>query len=169
MALSLFLLYFLLCATEVLSLGNIIVRDLEPDDTMLSERRLRAAKRSHELGARDVKGFLQYDHNLHYLDGKYGSSRRCFSLTSAMKAETHGSTSQFAAKLGMQFKIPALMLEDVEHHIESIGCYSSEIHLYIKSAEVLKRTHNEFTGVDHFLLVTSHEGCNEDGERNPHM
>ena len=86
-----------------------------------------------------------------------------------MKADTYGSTSQFAAKLGMQFKTPALMLEDVEHHIESIGCYSSEIHLHFKSAEVLERVHKEFTSVDSFLLVTSHEGCNEDGERNPHM
>lgn len=75
MALLLFhayLLYFVLFANEALSLGNVIVRDLEPGDTMLPERRLRAAKRNHELGARDVKGCLQYNHNLHYLDGKYG-------------------------------------------------------------------------------------------------
>lgn len=61
------------------------------------------------------------------------------------------------------------MLEDVEHHIESIDCYSSQIHLYFRSANALKRTHSEVTSVDSFLLVTSHKGCNEDGERNPHM
>lgn len=61
------------------------------------------------------------------------------------------------------------MLEDVEHHIESIGCYSSEIHLSFKSRKKLKRIHKELASVDSFLLVTSHEGCNEDGERNPHM
>ena len=90
-------------------------------------------------------------------------------LTTATKADTHGSSSQFAAKLGMNFKIPALMLEDVEHHVQSVGCYPSEIHLFFKSAEVLKRTHTEVTSVDRFLLVTSHNGCNEDGERNPHV
>ncbi|KAL9130521.1 MAG: hypothetical protein Q9175_007004, partial [Cornicularia normoerica] len=147
-----FLLYFLVFFNGVLSLANVIVRGLEPDDTLLPERRLRAAKRSHELGVRDVKGCLKYDHNLHYLD-----------------ADTHRSTSQFAASLGMQFKTPALMLEDVEHHIESIGCYSSEIHLSFQSRKELERIHKEFTSVDSFLLVTSHEGCNEDGERNPHM
>lgn len=68
------LLYFLIFTNEVLSLGNVIVRGLEPDDTLLPERRLRAAKRGNELGARDVKGCLKYDHNLHYLDGKYKSS-----------------------------------------------------------------------------------------------
>ena len=69
----------------------------------------------------------------------------------------------------MQLKLPTLILEDVEHHIEYVGCYSSEIHLYFKSAMVLQRTYNEFASVNKFLLVTSHEGCNEDGERSPHM
>ena len=69
----------------------------------------------------------------------------------------------------MNFKNPALMIEDYEHHVERIGCYSSEIYLYFKSAEVLQRIHSEITRVDNFLLVTSHEGCNEDGERSPHV
>lgn len=86
-----------------------------------------------------------------------------------MKADTHGSNTQFGARLGLQFKIPALMLEDIEHHIESITCYSTEIHLRFSSAELLKRTHNEIASVDSFLLITSHQGCNEDGERNPHV
>ena len=69
----------------------------------------------------------------------------------------------------MQFKTPALILEDVEDEIETIGCYTSEVHLSFKSTKALKRIYKEITGVDSFLLVTSHEGCNEDGERNPHM
>lgn len=68
------LLYFFIFSNTVLSLGNVVVRDLETDDALLPERRLRAAKRSQELGARDVKGCLQYDHNLHYLDGEYDHS-----------------------------------------------------------------------------------------------
>ena len=69
----------------------------------------------------------------------------------------------------MQFKLPTLILEDVEHHIESVGCYSSEVHLRFTSAELLQRAHNELSSVDGFLLVTSHQGCNEDGERNAHV
>ena len=65
-----FLLYFLIFANNVLSLGRVIVRDSSIDASTLPERRLRAAKRNHDLGARDVKGCLRYDHNLHYLDGK---------------------------------------------------------------------------------------------------
>ena len=61
-----------------------------------------------------------------------------------------------------------MMLEDVEHHIQSVDCYSSEVHLRFTSVELLQRAHNELSRVDNFLLVTSHQGCNEDGERNPH-
>ena len=163
------LLYFLLFANVVLSSGGLIARNVESGDLVQPERRLRAARRSHELGARDVEGCLKYDHNLHYLDGKYASSHHLSWLTSAMEADTHGSSSQFAAKLGMQFKFPALMLEDIEHHIESVGCYSTEIHVYFSTVELLMRAHNEFASVDSFLLITSHQGCNEDGERSPHL
>lgn len=69
-----FLLYFLIFANEVLSLASVMVRDLEPDDALLPERHMRAAKRINELGARDVRGCLQYDHKLHYLDGEYDQS-----------------------------------------------------------------------------------------------
>ena len=65
-----FLLYFLILANDILTLGHVIARDSELDASTLPERRLRAAKRNHDLGARDVKGCLRYDHNLHYLDGK---------------------------------------------------------------------------------------------------
>ena len=67
------LLYVFIFVNGVLSLANVVVRDSEPDEALLG-RRLRAAKRSHGLGARDVKSCLKYDHSLHYLDGKRGRS-----------------------------------------------------------------------------------------------
>jgi len=39
-------------------------------DQVVPERKLRAAKRSHKLSSRQVKGCLSYDHQLHYLDGE---------------------------------------------------------------------------------------------------
>ena len=72
------LLCSLLFAPGVFSLKNFIVRDGEPDNALLPKRRLTAAVRSHELGARDVEGCLKYDHDLHYLDGKHEASRRLF-------------------------------------------------------------------------------------------
>ena len=68
------LFYFLIFVNGVLSLANVVVRDSEPDEALQLGRRLRAAKRSDGLGARDVKSCLKYDHSLHYLDGKHGHS-----------------------------------------------------------------------------------------------
>ena len=65
------LLCSLLFAYGAFSLNNFIVRDGEPDDTLLPKRRLSAAIRSHELDTREVEGCLKYDHDLHYLDGKH--------------------------------------------------------------------------------------------------
>ena len=77
-----FMLCLFLFANEILSLSNFVVRDAEPDDEILPGRRLRAAKRSHELGARDVEGCLRYEHNMDYLDGRYDRSPSPF-LTNA--------------------------------------------------------------------------------------
>ncbi len=85
------------------------------------------------------------------------------------QADTAGSESPFGAKVAMDFKTPALLLEDIEHHIQAIDCFESRVYLYFSSSKALKHAHREFKSVDNFLLITSHEGCNKDGERDPHL
>jgi len=60
-------------------------------------------------------------------------------------------------------------LEDIEHQIDRIECQSSHIQLYFSSADTLEHARKEFASVEKFLLITSHPGCNEDGERDPHL
>lgn len=69
----------------------------------------------------------------------------------------------------MDFKTPTLVLEDIEDHVDFVGCAGSIIVLHFNSEEALRDAHEEFTSVDSFLLVTSHDSCNGDGERDPHM
>lgn len=69
----------------------------------------------------------------------------------------------------MEFKTPTLLLEDIEHHIKAVDCFDSRVYLYFSSSKALKHAHKEFQSVDSFLLITSHEGCNKDGERDPHL
>ena len=69
----------------------------------------------------------------------------------------------------MDFKTPALVLEDIEGYVDIVGCVGSKISLHFTSEEALKDAHEEFNSVGSFLLITSHDGCNGDGERNPHM
>lgn len=85
------------------------------------------------------------------------------------KADSIRSDAQFGAKLGMQFKTPTLLLEDIEHHVETIACSKDGIHLHFLSEESLAHAHEEFRNVNAFFLISSHEGCNADGERDPYL
>ena len=64
---------------------------------------------------------------------------------------------------------PTLLLEDIEHHVSAVSCWDDGVHLRFQSPEAFAHAHREFAGVESFLLITSHEGCNEDGGRDPHL
>ena len=61
------------------------------------------------------------------------------------------------------------MLEDIENHFNEIKCYDSAIRLYFSTIETLEHAHAELNRLDRFVLITSHDGCNKDGERDTHM
>ena len=85
------------------------------------------------------------------------------------KETTHESMSQFAARVGVSFKTQALVLENIENHFQQVDCLGSTMRLYFSSEEATRHAYEEFERTDSFLLITSHRGCNEDGERDPHM
>ena len=85
------------------------------------------------------------------------------------KANTHKSPSQFVAQVTMSSRMPSLVLEDMENHFDEIQCYNSSVYLYFSKVETLKHAHEELNRVERFVLITSHDGCNKDGEREPHM
>ncbi len=55
----------------VVSLTNVAVHDPVSAVQVVPGRRLTAAKRTDQLGRRDVSNYLRYQHELHYLDGEY--------------------------------------------------------------------------------------------------
>lgn len=169
MLFSTLLLLSALLIRDVLSLTSVAVRDPAFDRLINPGRRLSAAKRNDKVGRRDVKGCLRYDHQLHYLDGKYLTCSHYPANLFDYKADTVMSDSQFAAKLAMEFKTPTLMLEDIEHHLQKVECFDSRVYLHFSSTSDLEVAQEEFSSVAKFLLITSHEGCNEYGERDPHM
>ncbi len=61
------------------------------------------------------------------------------------------------------------MLEDLEHHLEHIQCYDHSVKLGFSSLETVKLAHGELMKAKKFYLVTSHEGCNHEGERDVHL
>jgi hypothetical protein len=79
-----------------------------------------------------------------------------------------GASARFA-KTFMHLKLPALGLEDIESHVERIECSESAIVIEFVDESVLEQAKGEWDGLDEFIVISSHPGCNGDGERAPYM
>ena len=66
----------------------------------------------------------------------------------------------------MSAKRPTLALETLEHHIDQIECSNEGLVLDFATLDALNEVHRHIEGVNDFLLITSHEGCDLDGERS---
>lgn len=69
----------------------------------------------------------------------------------------------------MKYKLPALILEDIEMDVEEIQCSGSAITVEFADQETLKIARKSWDDISEFLIVSSHAGCNENGERAPHL
>ncbi|KAF9894531.1 hypothetical protein FE257_006416 [Aspergillus nanangensis] len=76
--------------------------------------------------------------------------------------------SVFAATLDVQSKLPVLVLEDIEVGLENLTCSGSQIQLSFTSTGKGTELKKAVQDLDEFVLVTSHEGCDPDGERSTH-
>jgi hypothetical protein len=65
-------------------------------------------------------------------------------------------------------RLPTVVLEEIEHHIDEITCFDSSIQLYFAELKNMELVYDELTAVDEFYVITSHEGCNNDGARVSH-
>lgn len=79
-----------------------------------------------------------------------------------------GASARFA-KTSMRFKLPALNLEDIESHLENIQCLESVIIIEFADDLVLKQAKETWDGMYKFIVISSHPGCNGDGERAPYV
>jgi hypothetical protein len=82
--------------------------------------------------------------------------------------QTHQTPSQFSARVRMSTRLPTIVLEEIEHHIDEITCVDSSIQLFFTGLQNMELAYYELTAVDEFFVITSHEGCNNDGAREPH-
>jgi len=87
----------------------------------------------------------------------------------ACQADSYRSSSQFVAQVSISSRLPSVMLEELESHVDEVRCYDSSVHLYFRTIETLKHAHEELGRVAGFVLITSHQGCNRDGERDTHL
>lgn len=66
----------------------------------------------------------------------------------------------------MSTKRPALALETLEHHVDQIECSNDRLVLDFATLEALNEVHRHIDGSSDFLLITSHQSCDLEGERN---
>ncbi len=79
-----------------------------------------------------------------------------------------GASARFA-KTSMNFRLPTLDLESIEIHLENIQCSDSAILIEFADDLLLREAKEEWDSLSEFTVITSHPGCNGDGERAPYV
>ncbi|KAH8684677.1 hypothetical protein BGZ60DRAFT_170796 [Tricladium varicosporioides] len=73
------------------------------------------------------------------------------------------------AKTAMKYKLPALVLEDIETSVQSITCTTSAIIVEFSEREIIDEVRGRWDELQKFLIISSHSGCNVEGERAPYF
>lgn len=75
----------------------------------------------------------------------------------------------FTTTLNVASQHPILALEALETDIDDMSCSDSTIQLSIDSPTRARALKQELEAVSDFVVVTSHEGCDLEGERSIHQ
>jgi hypothetical protein len=69
----------------------------------------------------------------------------------------------------MKYNLPTINLEDIELHIADIQCSASTIAVEFRDYQTLTLAKKRWDTSPEFFVVSSHAGCNKDGERAPYL
>jgi hypothetical protein len=76
-----------------------------------------------------------------------------------------GGVQTFAAQVRVGSSMPIMNLEEVEHHLKDVRCEEGKMELsfvdMVAARDAYYACHEKNGG----LIVTSHDSCNEEGER----
>ena len=86
--------------------------------------------------------------------------------------ESQDATSQhkdpFAAHVALSSWRPSLVLEEVDHLLDEVHCEENTFQMTVQQ-NFFDDICNALRSSPEILLVTSHESCNERGDRKPYM
>ncbi len=83
-------------------------------------------------------------------------------------AEDVEEESVFSTTLDVESRWPILALEELDGEFDNIVCTESKIHFNLMSAAAEERFNTEIKGMHDFVVVTSHDGCDLEGDRSAH-
>jgi len=170
----LFLRCVLLAATAFF--GRAAAEISDPSSTILQRddshsRVLTAITLRSELDRREVDFTPKHTCEHHYADRMHPPAILIFLNCNEFALDVsllRGESARFATT-SMNFKLPALALEDIESQLDDIECLNSTIVLKFADERVLTRARKGWDGLSEFIVVSSHPSCNGDGERAPYM
>ncbi|KAL8808486.1 MAG: hypothetical protein Q9182_000037 [Xanthomendoza sp. 2 TL-2023] len=86
------------------------------------------------------------------------------------QADTLGRNNErFAAQVQLTTKLPTLTLEEIDHHLTAVTCTGSSVTLSFSTTLARDAAMKDFRRDNNFYLVTSHDTCNNGGERNVYL
>lgn len=100
-------------------------------------------------------------------DSPTNGSMLFLSLTPEADSAGRHSTPM-GGRVSVQADSPILLLEEVEQDLDEVHCQESTISLSFNSLQAFTLARSVIQQFPKFLVVTAHEGCNEDGERAPY-
>ncbi|KAJ4374952.1 hypothetical protein N0V83_002031 [Neocucurbitaria cava] len=75
------------------------------------------------------------------------------------------SRSTFASQVKVSSQKPVLTLEEIEHHLQDVECGDATMKLHFVDTSSARDARSACNGAAGGLIITSHETCNQDGER----
>ncbi|CAG8971773.1 hypothetical protein HYALB_00001882 [Hymenoscyphus albidus] len=79
-----------------------------------------------------------------------------------------GGRSRFSKTI-TTYKLPALVLEDIEMVVGGIQCTQSSITVQFPDGQTLDSVRPSWDNLGAFFIISAHPGCNADGERAPYL
>ncbi|ORY16014.1 hypothetical protein BCR34DRAFT_145102 [Clohesyomyces aquaticus] len=113
------------------------------------DRVLRAATKRSDLFRRSMRIEQNFKTELSYIETENG----------------WGSSSIFASSVRVNSKAPIFNLEEHEHHLQDVRCEGHIMRLDFVDPVSTRDARHACHGESGGFIITSHESCNEDGER----
>jgi hypothetical protein len=102
-----------------------------------------------------------------YVDSKLCSSGRTYGYANdATDENVWSDESTFASQVKVASQKPVVNLEEHEHHLQDVQCDDGMMKLQFVDASSARDARAACHGPDGGLIITSHESCNEEGERS---
>ncbi|RAR10711.1 gpi anchored protein [Stemphylium lycopersici] len=120
------------------------------DDGVETHRVLRAATKKVDLYRRGVRITKRFETEMAYVD----------------KENVWTDASTFASQVKVGSQKPVFNIEEHEHHLQGVECSEDAMKLHFVDASSARDARAACYGNNGGLIITSHSGCNEEGERS---